>query len=500
MYTNIPTLKSVFSYTTDNTVVTDFRMYNDLPDPVIKRAMNDAIFTWTLTNLEGLGDQNSSDFTESLPFLRFAVRKIIVNGRPLEGLAKWGILNNDWSEIYDNYVGSFTNVNFLDAYKGVSFNGYMKKVKANNASLSTDQIVENLVNYINDSLEIVSSTDEFTSKSAMFYINTKQIDEKNIHNLIKNYLSEHNIKFYIVFARDRVEGRMDIAFASSNMITDVFYASQDSAGNVRFIYPSNTLKKYHLDELPYRILGTEAIMVSRKSNNSLKSDVNKIKIPSYEANVNTRTTMVNIKVNLTNGECTFKSKNNYNGSFSLRYRNYVVNSLEEKEKNKALSENLEIIDVYKIDTFSIDKNEKIFPYSFGFNYQGNIKIGFQKIDNTTYSIPLQGLIDHYVLTTSESNRILNYHCPFKYMDTYKVYLQFDKSIDLLENNLDELWALNSIGNYMITVNKVNDKIILIESKLDLRKEKLKPEEFKILHQTNENIDKTSQARILFKTL
>jgi hypothetical protein len=297
-----------------------------------------------------------------------------------------------------------------------------------------------------------------------------------------------------------VEGKMDIAFASGNMITDVFYASQDTAGNVRFIYPSNTSKKYHLDELPYRILGTEAIMVSRKTNNSLKTDVNKIKIPGYEANVNTRTTMVNIKVNLAGGESTFKSKNTFNGSFSHRYRNYVLNALEEDDKNKSLAENFDINEAYKIDTFSVDKNEHVFPYGFGFNYQGKVTIGMQKIDNTTYSIPLIGLVDHFKLRTNDNNRILNYHCPFKYIDTYKVYLQFDKSVELLENNLEELWVFNAIGNYMVSVKNVNDKIILIESKLDLRKEKLKPEEFKILHKTNENINKTSQARILFKTI
>lgn len=500
LYTDIPTLKSVFSYTTDDAVVTDFRMYNDLPDPVIKRAMSDAVFTWTLTNLEGIGDQYSSDFTESLPFIRFAVRKVIVNGRPLEGLAKWGILNNDWSEIYDNYANIYTNVNFLDSYKGISFNGYMKKFRAANANLTTDQLVEKLVSYINDSLEIVSTSEEFTSKSAMYYINTKKIDEKNIHNLIKNYLSENNIKFYIVFARDRVEGKMDIAFASGNMITNVFYATQDTAGNVRFIYPSNNAKKYHLDELPYTILGTEAIMVSRKSNNSLKTDVNKIKIPDYEANVNTRTTMVNIKVNLAGGESTFKSKNTLNGSFSSTYRNYVLNALEEDDKNKSFAESFEIIDAYKIDTFTVDKNENIFPYVFGFNYQGKITMGMQKIDNTTYSIPLLGLIDHYILKTTDNTRILSYHCPYKFIDTYKVYLQFDKPIELLENNLEELWVFNAIGNYMVSVKNVNDKILLIESKLDLRKVKLKPEEYRVLYNTNENIKKTSQARILFKTL
>ncbi len=500
LYNSIPTLKSVFSYTTDNSVVTDFRMYNDLPDPEIKKAMNDAIFTWTLTNLPGLGEQFASNFTESLPFLRFAVRNIIVNGRVLEGMAQWGILNNDWTEIYDYYANIYTNGNFKDSYKGVSFFGYIKNQKKLNPQLKTNEIIENLVHIINDSLEIVESTEELTMKPGLYFLENKKIDQKNIHNLIVNYLSEYNIKFYVVFARDKVDGKMDIAFASGDMITDVFYAAQDSAGNLHFIYPSNEYNKYHIDEVPYRIAGTEAVLVSRKSVNALKTDAIKVKIPTNDFQVNARTTMVNIKVDLAKGSGAYKSKNTYTGHFSTRHRSEVLNSMKEKERNKTFKSNLELYDMFNVDTFQVDRNDNNYPYNFSFNHQGNVQIAFQKIDNTTYSIPLIGLIDHYILSSTEQERTLNYYCPFKYTDTYKVYLQFDKNIELLENTLDQFWVFHNNENYIINVNKVNDKVLLIESKLDLRKDKLNPEEYKVHHGVNESINKTLQSRILIKTI
>ena len=54
--------------------------------------------------------------------------------------------------------------------------------------------------------------------------------------------------------------------------------------------------------------------------------------------------------------------------------------------------------------------------------------------------------------------------------------------------------------YKITINKVNEKIILLESKLDLNKERLNSKEFQLLFKTNESINKCSQSRILFKTI
>lgn len=500
LYTNIPTLKSVFSYTSDDIIVTEFRMYNDMPDPVIKRAMKDAVFTWTLTNLPGVGDQFSSNFTESLPFIRFTLRQIILDGQPMEGLAKWGITKNNWSEIYDNYVKVYENAGFGRAYKGKSFVGYMNTYKEKNPTLTIDQKVSWLINLINDSLEIVDFKEDEKYLSAMYYIQYKKIDENNIHNLLRSFFQENNIKFYVAFGRERIEGVLDVNFASGGMINEVFYVTENEKGELHFIYPSNTIKRYYIDEMPYRLTGTEVILVSRKSDNSSASDVKKIRIPMNEMNANVRSTMMNIQIKLNDKKVTFKTKNSYTGDFSTAYREFINNATEAKDPNKDFAECLGLSDQLKIDTFTIVNSSSTYPFIYSFNYEGKSELAIQKLEQSVYSIPLDGILDHYTLKTNSQKRMLNYYCPFKYQDNFEIYLQFDKPVEIMENTLEELWWFKPISNYIINVTKVNDKIILIESKLDLRKEKLNPNEYIQLNKINESVKQASQSRILIKTL
>lgn len=500
LYNDIPTLTSVFSYTTDDIIVTDFRMYNEMPDPVIKRAMKDANFTWTLTNLIGVGDQFASNFTEKLPFIRFSVRQVVIDGRPLEGLAKHGITNNNWGEIYDNYVGVFQNVNFGDSYKGKSFVGYMNRFKEANASYTIDKKVEWLVSMINDSMKIVDFNDDEKYKSMMYYIHNKKIDENNIHVFIKRFFQENNIKFYVAFGRERVEGVMDVAYASGGMITEIFYIAQNETGNLRFIYPSNTSRHYHIDELPFRVMGTDVVIVSRKSDNSTAYDVKKLKIPVNEMASNTRTTSTNIQVKLNEKEMVFKTKHTYTGDFSTRYREDVNEAKKAEKPKEVFVENLGLDDIFKLDTFQIENTSSSFPFNYNFNYTGKVTLPIQKVEPKVYSIPLKGLIDHYYLKTTDQDRILNYYCPFKYQDNFKVYLQFDIPVEIVENNLSDLWWFKPMSTYMINVTKINDKIIMVESKLDLRKDKLNPQEFKELHKVNESVKQAMESRILVKTL
>src|SRR5574343_950143 len=299
LHSDIPTITSVFSYSSDNTIVCEFRMYNEMPDPVIKRTMNESSFTWTLNNLPGLGDQIASNYTESLPFIRFTLRMVIVDGRPLEGLSKYGITRNNCSDIYDNYIKVYENAAFLNSYKGKSFEGYMKKFKEKNAAMSTDQKVSWLINYINDSLEIVDFNEDDKYRPAMYYFQTGKIDINNIHILIKDFFQENNIKFYVAFGRERIEGVLDINFVSGGMIDEVFYVTENEKGDLHFIYPSNRIKKYNIDELPYRVTGTEVVLVNRKRDNSNSSDVKVIRVPMNDMQSNIRTTMTNIQVKFT---------------------------------------------------------------------------------------------------------------------------------------------------------------------------------------------------------
>lgn len=500
MHSYLPIMKSEFAYTTDNTLYTEFRMYNDMPDPKITRSINDASFLWTLTNLPGLGDERRYNLTETLPYIRFALRKIIINGVAQEGLARYGITNNDWAEIYDNYTNEFKNVNFEDMYKGLDAFLYMKKLKSQLDTLGIDAKMSYLISFINDSMKIMDNPDLSNMISLTNYIYNRKIEESNVHNFIRYFMKKFDIKYYVGFGRDRIDGNLDLQFATSSMITDILYIYENEVGEVHFIYPSNSSNKYQIDELPYRLTGTDVVIVHRPSDNSLKSTINVVKVPMNPFNANNRTRMTNIQVNLSSGNCVSKSKESLIGDFSTTFKSAVYNALEEKNKNESFKDYYGIPNNITIDTFAIDNYKNTFPYNFNFKYEGKVYLEVKEVEKGVYSIPLNGLIDHFKFSTDESGITLNYNCPFRYVDNQKIYLQFEKPIEILSNDIEKLWVLNDIGNYMITFNKINDRTILIDSKIDVRKEKLNPEQYKILHRLNSSAKTANESRLIIKTI
>ena len=79
-------------------------------------------------------------------------------------------------------------------------------------------------------------------------------------------------------------------------------------------------------------------------------------------------------------------------------------------------------------------------------------------------------------------------------------MQFEQAVEILNNDLGKLWISDEVGNYLISFTKINDKTILIDSKLDVRKDKLSPEEYKILHKLNGSAKNANESRLLVKTI
>lgn len=499
LYHEIPCMSSSFTYICGKELLTDFRMYNDMGDPVITRTIGEDSFKWTLSNLPGMGDQFAADFTEDLPFIRFAVRMILVNGRAIQGLAQYGIVNN-WSEIYDYYVNSFTSARSTSSYRGKSFEGYMMKWKEQNPTMTTDQKLIWLSSMINDSLEIVEMDDEESNSPLMSFVMNKKIDSKNVHNLIRRFLQENKMNFYIGFGRERINGKLDLEFVSGNMIDEVFYAVEFENGDFHFIYPSTTSRKYFIDELPYRLAGSYVVLVGRTNDNASKSQVKKIRLPNNAFSVNTRTTVTSVQVNLSSKEAKVKFKEAITGDFSTRYRPSVLNALKEDnpiEHYSSIGSNSEKIEY---DTLYVEKTSKVMPFNFNYCTEGKQVESVFPMGNNVYSIPLSNIVNHFTLYTSDDQRRLNYYAPFMYKDIQKVYLQFEKPVEVLTKDLDQFWVFEDFCNYEINVSKVNDKIILIESKLDFRKPILNASEYETLRNLNKQISKAQGVQFLIKTL
>ncbi len=501
MYSEAPILKSTFQYVCDKNVGTDFRMYNNMPEPTITKNLSQTTFSWELANLPGIGDQEYGIKNETLPFIRFAVRGFGGASDDFKDyLTRIGISSNSWANVYDNYSTVYDNDAFEKSYKGVSLEGFLKRYNEKNPKLTIEQKILFLTSLMNDSVKVKPFVATDPSRPAMYYINNKTIDIYNLNKLIRTFLQLNEIEFYVAFARDRYDGTLDLEFASPKTITDIFYVIPNENKELHYLYPTNENRKYYIDELPNWLAGSTAILVKKKSENSRGSEILKLTIPYNDLATNVWNKMTKIKVDISKQEMDFVSKQTFIGDFSTNLRNEIVNATTEDEPIKYFKKTMEINDLIKVDTFTIDNNSTLYPYNFNFSYSGKIKSDIQKINGNIYSIPLELHLDHFLLRTNDNKRFLNYYCPFQYTNTQKIYFQFDKDFEIIPNEIEKLNSQISFSNYSIKVSKIGTNILMVESKYDISKLKLNPLEYYELHKFNESVKQAMQSRILIKTL
>lgn len=502
LHTEVPTMVSTFKQVVDNVYDIDFRTYNNMPKPYYEKKETESIYQWVLNNIEGTSDNEYGILQESLPFIRYSVSYFPI--RSAGSKEFFETVNRNWSIMYKYYSAIIKNDVFEHSYWGKSLEGYINKHNELNPNLSVDQKIYYLSSILNDSLKITEFDPKSPSRPAMYYILNKTMDTRMVLKFIDSYLKLNNIRFFVAFSRNRYEGNIDINFARPKTVSEIFYVIMNENKDLHYLYPPNPISKYYIDELPNSIAGTQAILITDLG--GFKSDrlnVTTMNIPFNETNTNIWSKKTNLKINLKDS----KIKNEYVtqhtlvGDVSTNLRNSIINLGNSKDSIGQLKELLELNSAHNIDTIFTESLEKIYPYNYSFKFKGDVSDIVQKIDNANYSILIDKLINHYTLNTSDQKRILNYYCPFAYSDVNKIYISFDADIDLVNSEFNKFSITNSpIANYTIEVRKLNKNVLMIESKLDLLKIKLSPAEYTDLHKANESLLKTSQSRILIKTL
>ncbi len=501
LHADCPIIKSTFRYTCDRIIITDFKLYNNMPDATISKGLSQTTFDWELNNLSGLGDQEFGLPNESLPFIRFAIRGIGgTSSQFVDYLLRIGISSNYWGNVYDNYSTIYNNEIFNQMYKGTSLQGYLNKHNASHPNETIEQKLIYLNSIIQDSLEIIKYDPNLPSRPAMYYLKNKTIDVFNLNKLIRTYIQINKIPFFVAFARNRYTGTLDLTFASASTVTDVFYVVPFENSDLHYLYPSNHLRKYNIDEIPNWIAGTNAILVRKKSDNSNAEDVLTMQIPANDANTNIWNVMTRYKVDVNKNELEYVSKNTFIGDFSTNLRNEIINSKKEENPIKKFSMFLELPKTLKVDTFTVDNINNLYPYNFSFSFSGKVKNNVELLNNNVYSISLENLLNHYMMPSSENKRILNYYSPFPYTNTIKLYFQIDKDFEILTSDIEKYNTGTNFSNYTVKYSKIGNNILLVESKYEFSKFFVMASEYDKFHQFNESVKKASQARVLIKVL
>ncbi len=502
LHNEIPTLNSTFKQILDKEYVIEHRLYNKMPSPFYTKRETDVEYVWVLNNIQGTSDNEYGILQESLPFIRYSVFYNPSNN--LHAKEFLTLINKTWSVMYEYYSRIIKNDAFESMYRGKSLEGFLIKEREKKPNQTIDQKLFFLSSILNDSLTITEFDPKEPSRPAMYYLTNKKMDTRVVYTFIDTYLRLNNIRYFVAFSRNRYEGNLDINFATPKTVTEVFYVIMNENKELHYLYPPTPDAKYYIDELPNSIAGTQAILITDLG--GFKSDrlnVTTMNIPYNEYNTNIWSRKINIKVNLKNNELKndIISQHTLVGDMSTTLRNNIINIGFSNDSLNKLKEFSEINFSHNIDTIYTENMDKIFPYNFTYKYKATVDNLVQKIDQNSYSIMLDKIISHHILPTNDQTRMLNYYCPFAYSDINKIYLVFDTEIEIINNDLSKNNVTeNPISNYNFQIRKMDKNVIMIESKLDLLKIKLSPEEYKNLHQTNEKIKQTSQSRILIKTL
>ena len=502
LHAEIPTINSTFKQILDKEYVIEHRLYNKMPSPLLTKRETESEYVWVLNNIQGTSDNDYGILQESLPFIRYSVfYNPTKNVNAREFLA---LKNKVWAVMYDYYSLLIKNDVFESMYRGKSLEGFLIKQNAKYPNQTIDQKILFLSSILNDSLTITEFDPQSPSRPAMYYLINKTMDTRVIYRFIDSYLRLNNIKYFVAFSRNRYEGNLDINFATPKTVTEIFYVIMNENKELHYLYPPSPNSKYYIDELPNSIAGTQAILITDLG--GFKSDrlnITTMSIPYNEINTNIWSKKINIKLNLKNNETNsdLTSQHTLVGDMSTNLRNNIINIGYSKDSLNRFKELSKINSSHTIDTIYTEKFNKIYPYNFTYTYKANVYNLIQKIENNTYSIAIDKIISHYTLPTFEQHRILDYYCPFAYTDVTKIYLVFDSEIEVINNDLSTNMAMNNpVANYSIQVRKMDKNILMIESKLDLIKIKLNPAEYNELHKVNERVKKTSQSRILIKTI
>jgi hypothetical protein len=511
LHNSIPTLKSVFTYTAKSILITHLHLYNKMPEPIADKDWSQSTLTWTLTNLPGIGEVHKTDFKDTIPFIRFAVRRIVdADGLPLQYAENYGIISNGWPNIYRNLTKSINNKYYCCDDAGDTLYRKFPSLLTINKNLPVENKINYFIQFIRDSIYVNDSI-SFSENHSNLKISKKySLNYLNLISLTNQFFKDQNIKYYWAFGKSKYNGKIDMNFSSFNELDAIFYLIEDEKGAMHTFVPTNLNYAYlNLDEIPYWLGGTDAIIVKELENNEQnrplinagQMDVLMVKIPANEQNANIRNFISNVQINLDGvQDDKIKSKINYTGYFSFFERQFLLNSLQENNFSVALKESLELRDNFKVDSFWINRIDSSFPFDFNFSLDGKLNIAKEKYSDKTVSFSLEGMINHYTIETDDEERTLNVIFPFKYTDVNKIYIQFNKPIELITNDLENYWIQDSFGSYKVSITKINDQVLLLESKIELKKDKISAMEFKKLHQINENIKKLNKSYLTIRAL
>ena len=454
-------------------------------------------YSWESKNLPGYSNTENARISDELPFVRLVLKEVKFRVETIESTIS--IMPDSWQVVFDNLNETFLEEE-IRSNKAHYIKTKIKEIKLKNPDASKFDTFYTFFRYVNDSVIVRKLKEQEESYKPGYYLYKKFIDHKKLYNLYFRALRLIDLDYDLCLAATKHEPQIDTTIVNPFGFSNYLFIIKNGEKSY-FLYPSTTRRKYEFDEIPVTIEGTKALVLSGSEKTP---KVSYIYLPQGTSNDNfiNRRCKLNINTDSSLVETTIGFT--LSGAMSTKHRNFIDRSLEKYEadsidilRNVLTSISDDEINL-EIDTVIKDESSVFYPYKYKFTVSGTYNNLVTNIADSTYTLPLETLLKHITLQYSMENRLVDYIPDYPYTDMFSYFLIFEKPIKILNKDALLYDSENKVGKYQLKVEYVNDRILMITSKYQIKLNYILKEDYPLLVELSQAADNAKDATILLK--
>lgn len=507
LYSELPNYDAQYSVRTHPSYTIKYKGYNDFPDPQV--IVNDSVLycVFKMEKLPGKEEHANSCIPCELPYVYYTMEK------------KESELRS-WKDVYNEEFNFLTQPMSIDMERASYYRRWKKRVlgaaKDSSKYVQFRLLHENLVQRITME-EMGASTVKELIKSSGYFLKEQRFNPLSIKRLYRQLLEDLEIPYSAVFAKSKNSGPIDFYYIRKGEFDHVFFAYENEQGSIDLLYPHEAHHKYQINELPTSLYNTEAVAVEPWYDEKIRK---KDKFIGRDLQLNT-VDSVKVKTMLLPGMSPSQNKVNQlffsrvergkdNTKFDFRFRisgglsTELRNFFGLMEKNKEMEEYYDAVNEYEGSSTSFEVDSILTmnfntrrPFVYNLTGKATAKEVVTALNDSTYSITLEHLIDHHKIGSEHSKTDLDYHLDYSFSDEFIMLLEFPAEIELVGGGDPGMNYANDYGTYYFDVNIMGNKLKIM-STYQIKEDHIPKEDDAQLKELNEKAVMATGRRFLFR--
>ena len=489
LYGNYPTIKKNILIRTPSYINILAMTYNGMPKPykAIENSFN--FVYWQENMVPGMEYEPYSIPHLELPYMRFRIYERdpymyeFHQANRQKDISNWAEFANEFK--FDNCEKKPEKVGKMNSLKI-----FYHKLNVENPGINKYDKLLLIHEFINKEINYVDLNEDEMSMPVGYFFKNKKIDRNGLLRLYDYVLNTLGFDYYLGLGRNRYTGPIDKEFIAGNQISDFFYALKIDSGKYHYLFPKDPYFKYEINEINPDLQNTNCILLKVGS-----KEVKETVLPFVEPLNNMFNSDYNATVDLSDETMELNSRRTISGCNSTYWNDMFLKAEKENKLREVIlgGEGEEDVDTLYIESYS-----NKFPFTMKLRMNYTNKTAISKIDKNLYSINLNGWRLGDVEKVDTTERTLDYYPRFLESQKIRLYLSFDKDIEIM--NLDKLTkkVRTDFGVYKSTVSLMGTKRVLVEAEFGISKIPIISDKVKLLAKLHSIMDDNASEPLIIQ--